>query len=58
MKENVSEPIWCDRCRGRGRTFVMWDWSNGYEEEITEVCACCNGRGHFDDGYDDENGFA
>ena len=52
---NTGEPIWCDCCRGRGRIHVAWDWSEGYEEEITEKCDCCNGRGHFDDGEDDES---
>lgn len=48
------EPEWCPRCGGNGRIHVDWDWSSGVEEHITERCPECDGRGHLDDGEDDE----
>ncbi len=53
VKREVREPAWCDRCHGRGRIFVEWDWSSGFEEEITERCNECGGTGNLDDDDDD-----
>lgn len=50
----TREPDWCDRCRGKGRIHVEWDWSSGVEEQITERCPECGGSGYLDEDTDDE----